>query len=121
MYYFIWLSQKYNSFFRMFTIIIILYFLGVFVHSLTPPNQSRPALEGERKGLNEWLVVVPCGRIQYFSFQLWAFQLPAEMKTPYQLRAEMESIRWNEFARPKMNLWSREPANSPYKYHTNTG
>jgi hypothetical protein len=50
-----------------------------------------------------------------------SFQLPAEMKTPCQLE-----LKWNLFAEmnlrdQKMNLWSREPANSPYKYHTNTG
>ncbi len=48
------------------------------------------------------------------------------MKTPFhsQLRAEMESIGWNENSdflrnqhlREKMNLWLREPANSQYKY-----
>jgi hypothetical protein len=54
-----------------------------------------------------------------------SFQLLPEMKTPFQLY----ELKWNLFAEmslrdqhfgEKMNLWSREPANSPYKYHTNT-
>jgi hypothetical protein len=50
-----------------------------------------------------------------------SFQPPPEMKTPCQLRAEMESsIRWNEFARPKDEFMVARAGQFtiqiPYKY-----
>ncbi len=47
-------------------------------------------------------------------------QLYAEMKTPFQQFAEMESIRWNEFARPKDAFMVARAGQftiqKPYKY-----
>ncbi len=49
-----------------------------------------------------------------------SFQLYAEMKTPFQQFAEMKSIRWNEFARPKDEFMVARAGQFtiqiPYKY-----